>query len=220
MHYYQFNIGDYTSHTAHLDPLEDIAYRRMIDWCYLHEKALPLDIDEIARLIRMRSHNECIAYVLETYFVRSASGYANQRVSDEISKYNDKADKARKSAKARWEKQPAKNKGLSDANALRTQCEGNANHKPLTNNHKPIEKKAKAKAFTPPHLNEVLANCHNETEAIKFVSYYESNGWKVGRNKMKDWKSALRGWMKRAESYASGNSNMQTYEQRLNDIDW
>lgn len=79
---------------------------------------------------------------------------------------------------------------------------------------------AKRKRFTPPHLNEVLAHCHNETEAIKFVSYYESNGWKVGRNKMKNWKSALNGWMKRAESYATGNSNMQTYEQRINDIDW
>jgi uncharacterized protein YdaU (DUF1376 family) len=56
MHYYQFNIGDYQSHTNHLDPLEDLAYRRMLDWCYLHEKPLPLDANEIARIIRLRDH--------------------------------------------------------------------------------------------------------------------------------------------------------------------
>ncbi|MCP4984979.1 MAG: YdaU family protein, partial [Colwellia sp.] len=47
MHYYQFNIGDYTSHTSHLDPLEDIAYRRMLDWVYLHESPLPLSVKQI-----------------------------------------------------------------------------------------------------------------------------------------------------------------------------
>ena len=82
------------------------------------------------------------------------------------------------------------------------------------------ERGQKRKRFVAPHLNEVLAHCHNETEAIKFVSHYESNGWMVGRNKMVDWKAALRGWMKRAETYANGNNNMQTYEQRINDIDW
>jgi len=32
------------------------------------------------------------------------------------------------------------------------------------------------------------------SEAMKFVLYYESNGWKVGKNPMKCWKSALSGW--------------------------
>lgn len=67
MHYYQFNIGDYASHTAHLDPIEDIAYRRMLDWCYTHEVSLPEDVESIARLIRMRDHGSAIRDVLNEF---------------------------------------------------------------------------------------------------------------------------------------------------------
>jgi uncharacterized protein YdaU (DUF1376 family) len=48
MHYYQFNIGDYQSHTAHLTDMEDLAYRRLLDWYYLHELSIPLDLTEVA----------------------------------------------------------------------------------------------------------------------------------------------------------------------------
>ena len=141
MHYYQFNIGDYHSHTSHLDPLEDIAYRRMIDWCFLHERQLPNNTEEIARLIRMRSHCECIAVVLREFFTATDDGYFSSRIQKEIDTYAAKSKKAKESADARW----AKHKGLTDANALRTECERNANHKPITNNHKPRTKNHKPK---------------------------------------------------------------------------
>ena len=141
MHYYQFNIGDYHSHTSHLDPLEDIAYRRMIDWCFLHERQLPNNTEEIARLIRMRSHCECIAVVLREFFTATDDGYFSSRIQKEIDTYAAKSKKAKESADARW----AKHKGLTDANALRTECERNANHKPRTKNHKPRTKNQKKK---------------------------------------------------------------------------
>jgi len=131
VNYYKFHIGDYQSHTAHLDPLEDIAYRRMMDWCYLHERDLPLDIEKIAKAIRMRSHCDCIEYVLSEFFQLSENGYINKRITSEVEQYQSKSQKARESAEARW-------KGNADANALRPECEGNANHKPLTINHKPL----------------------------------------------------------------------------------
>lgn len=121
MFYYSFNIGDYQSHTAHLSEMEDLAYRRMLDWCYLHEKPLPEDVDEIARQIRMRSHSDCIAIVLREYFVRTNEGWISERVQFELSKISDKSDKARKSAEARW-----RGKKDADANALPTQSERNA----------------------------------------------------------------------------------------------
>ena len=40
-----------------------------------------------------------------------------------------------------------------------------------------------------------------EIDAEKFVAYYESNGWMVGRNKMKSWKSAIVTWKKNEEKY-------------------
>ena len=127
MHYYQFNIGDYQSHTAHLSEMEDLTYRRLLDWYYLHETPIPLDLTEVARQIRMRSHSECIAVVLQEYFERIEHGWIHHRADKEIDKAGEKSTKASQSAKARWDKKANKNKDLAvDANALRTQSEGNA----------------------------------------------------------------------------------------------
>ena len=38
----------------------------------------------------------------------------------------------------------------------------------------------------------------NTNEAKKFFCYYDSNGWRVGKNPMKNWKSAFKGWCARA----------------------
>ena len=121
MHYYQFNIGDYKSHTEHLSEMEDLTYRRLLDWYYLHETPIPLDENEVARQIRMRSHTDCIAVVLREYFECTADGWIHHRANKELSKAGDKSQKASESAKARWSKQ-------KDANALPTQSEGNATH--------------------------------------------------------------------------------------------
>ncbi len=121
MHYYQFNIGDYKSHTEHLSEMEDLTYRRLLDWYYLHETPIPLDLTETARQIRMRSHSDCIAVVLQEYFERTDNGWIHHRADREIAKTGEKSAKAAASAKARW------NKG-SNANALPTQSESNATH--------------------------------------------------------------------------------------------
>lgn len=134
MHYYQFNIGDYAAHTAHLDEIEDLAYRRMLDYCYLNECGLPETVEEIARVIRMRTHCERIATVLLEFFVlHSDNTYRHKRVEKEIEAFREKSKKAAESARKRWKN--------DDANALRTHCEGNANHKPITNNQEPITNK-------------------------------------------------------------------------------
>jgi len=129
MHYYQFNIGDYKSHTEHLSEMEDLTYRRLLDWYYLHECPIPLDEIEVARQIRMRSHSDCIAVVLREYFERTDVGWIHHRANKELAKAGEKSTKASQSAKARWDKKPSKNKDLTvDANALRTQSESNATH--------------------------------------------------------------------------------------------
>ncbi len=46
-------------------------------------------------------------------------------------------------------------------------------------------------------------------EAEKFVNYYESNGWKVGKNTMKSWTHAANNWINKAQEYAKGTSNNQ-----------
>lgn len=54
--------------------------------------------------------------------------------------------------------------------------------------------------FRAPTLQEVREYCNergNNVDPEHFVAYYESNGWKVGRNSMKNWKAAVRSWEKR-----------------------
>ena len=58
----------------------------------------------------------------------------------------------------------------------------------------------KSTRFTPPTLEEVTAYCFergNNVDPQRFIDYYTSNGWMVGRNKMKDWKAAVRNWEKK-----------------------
>jgi hypothetical protein len=58
--------------------------------------------------------------------------------------------------------------------------------------------------FCPPTLEEVQSYVLDkgiEIDAERFVAYYDSNGWMVGRNKMKSWKSAIVTWKKNEEKY-------------------
>ncbi len=66
----------------------------------------------------------------------------------------------------------------------------------------------KRKQFKPPTVEEVQEYCSermNNVNAESFVDFYESKGWMVGKNKMKDWKAAVRTWEK------GNNSNQRTY---------
>lgn len=63
------------------------------------------------------------------------------------------------------------------------------------------ESDSKNKRFKPPLVNDIYSymlekGFNNQYEAEKFNDYYTSNGWMVGRNKMKDWKAAVRNWLK------------------------
>ena len=144
MHYYQFNIGDYQSHTAHLDPLEDLAYRRMLDWCYLHEKPLPFEANEIARIIRMRDDAAIVRDVLNEFFSRYGEGWVCDRVLKEIEHYKQKVEQASRAGKASAERRSI---GRS------TDVQLTNNQEPITNNHKPIKERATSVAC-PPDVSE------------------------------------------------------------------
>ena len=61
------------------------------------------------------------------------------------------------------------------------------------------------KRFTPPTVDEVRAYCQDRQNGVdpqRFVDYYSSNGWMVGKNKMKDWKAAVRTWEQKEKQYA------------------
>lgn len=96
------------------------------------------------------------------------------------------------------------NEELSDGLVDR-QTTGNrqaSDRQATTNKECNNEIKKETKRFAPPSIEEVFEHLSDsgysyKIEAEKFWNYYESNGWKVGKNKMKNWKSAASGWIKR-----------------------
>ena len=140
MNYYQFHIGDYSAHTAHLTPIEDCAYRRLLDAYYLNERMLPLDVASCARLVRMREYETDVEQVLREFFTEQETGWSHSRADDEILKFQDKSGKAKASADVSAKSRRANaQRTLSErsTNAQRTLNERSTNAE-LTNNQEPI----------------------------------------------------------------------------------
>tara|TARA_R110002012_G_C11617052_1_gene608604 strand:+ start:343 stop:1107 length:765 start_codon:yes stop_codon:yes gene_type:complete len=165
MHYFQFNIGDYASHTSRLTPLEDLAYRRMLDLYYLNEQPLNGCVTDVARELGLSEHVNEVEYILSKFFTKTEKGFSQKRIDLEIKKYKsnsrNKSKAGKASAKARAAKASGKATGVEQAlNTEVTNEQLNINHKPITNNHKPItslinkDKEPKAPKFD--FKNELL----------------------------------------------------------------
>lgn len=91
-----------------------------------------------------------------------------------------------------------KNRKVLESNTTPTFPQQNANVEIEKEKDIEIEKDSvRAKRFTQPTLEEVKAYCKergNHVDAERWFNYYTSNGWKVGKNQMKDWKAAVRTW--------------------------
>ncbi|MBF1110535.1 MAG: phage replisome organizer N-terminal domain-containing protein [Solobacterium sp.] len=71
---------------------------------------------------------------------------------------------------------------------------------------------AKKKRFTKPTLEEIKQYCierNNNVDAQHFYDYYESNGWKVGKNSMKNWQAAVRTWEKNSYTNTTKKTNTE-----------
>ena len=196
MHYYQFNIGDYHSHTLHLSEIEDLTYRRLLDWYYLHESPIPNDLNEVARQIRMRSHSDCITTVLLEYFERTPDGWVHHRADKEIEKVGEKSTKASKSAKARWDK-------VKDANALPTQSERNATQDTEHTTQNTKEKKMLGKRLAsdfsfPLEWEQFCQQTRPELSPVKTFDQFKDY-WiaQAGQKGVKlDWFATWRNWVR------------------------
>jgi uncharacterized protein YdaU (DUF1376 family) len=158
MYYYQHHIGDYRKDTAHLTLLEHGIYRQLLDLYYTNETPLPADHAPTMRLLCVRNADESNAYknLINDFFIEMEDGFHHKRCDVEIAKFHGKSEKSRDAANKRWS---------NNADAMPTQCEGNANQEPITNNQEPItninkpQQAASAKAqkfdaiaFFEPHL--------------------------------------------------------------------
>ena len=159
MHYYQFHIGDYASHTRHLSLIEDLAYRRLLDFYYLHEQ--PIRQRDVARQIGMRDQEQDVLTVLNEFFVSTDQGFVSPRADKEIKHFHEKLEQASRAGKASAERRLSKR-----PTPVQTDVQPTNNHKPITNNQEPILEVAKAtrprQAGTPPAPIEEIVDLYNK----------------------------------------------------------
>lgn len=88
------------------------------------------------------------------------------------------------------------------------------------NDNNDKQKRRGTPSFEKPSLKEVRDYCkerNNHVDPQLFINFYESNGWMVGKNKMKDWKAAVRTWEQRIFEFKAKDSKRQyEFEQNTN----
>lgn len=136
-----------------------------------------------------------------------------------LKKYQDKCERNKRIAQERWKQ---KNTNECESIPTHTNDTYNDNEYEYDNESSKEDKKEKInkkKKFIKPTLDEVKSYClerNNKIDAQRFIDYYEANGWKVGRNSMKDWKAAIRTWEKNDGNFSNkSTSTKQIREQEV-----
>ena len=201
MHFYQFHIGDYKSHTHHLSLIEDLAFRRLLDHYYLHEA--PIKQRDIARQIGMRDNEQEVLTVLNEFFISTDQGFINPRADEEIAKYRKFSEDGKKGAAKRWHKGT---NGEAYSPPIATPIATN-NHKPITNNHSieesPTKQRTKgSRLSTNFELPETWTEfCQTERPDLNpqkvFDSFKDYWSAKAGNQGVKlDWQATWRNWVR------------------------
>jgi len=187
MHYYQFNIGDYSSHTSRLNLYEDLAYRRLLDLYYLNERPFNGCSTDVARDIGMLDSLGDVEFVLNKFFTEKDGIWYNKRCDSEIKAYQDKRKTASKAGKASAKARRSKADEQMN-NDRSTTVQPNIKHKPITinqetltkkqetrtNNHKPEDQKIISSRLDGIVESQVLLNYLNDISGKSF-KHVESN---------------------------------------------
>jgi len=141
MYYYPHHIGDFIADTARLTDSQCMAYLRLI-WHY-YDTEKPLENDPESLAFKIGANASDVNLILKHYFILDGDAWKKTRCDNVIAEYHGKADKARKSAEARWKNAKAKRTD-SECNASASTDNANAskshaNQKPITNNQQPIK---------------------------------------------------------------------------------
>ena len=98
---------------------------------------------------------------------------------------------------------------VNDSQQTLTAAHNNKNKNKNKNNNK--------KVFTPPTTAEVAAYCQERKNSVnpeRFIDFYTSKGWLIGKNPMKDWKAAVRTWEQSEGTKSEKPVKKNNYEQR------
>ena len=226
---FQFYADDFLAGTLEMSQEEVGQFIRLL--CHQWNRgSIPVETEKQQRLT-----GGCVSVDVLVKFRLCEDGLLrNERletVRSEKDRYlQQQSQKGRKSAELRKlastgsqpDTQPESNSG-STVVEIRLQPKVNSPSPSPTPNNKEesIAPKSQRSTFTVPPLEDVEAECVKiqlpVSEALKFVDYYESKGWLVGKAKMKSWKPALRNWQR------NQNERQQTLivePIRKKELDW
>ena len=210
MYYYQHHIGDYLKHTAHLTPLEDIAYRRLLDVYYDTETPIPTDIPQVSR--RLRIDFATVQLVLDEYFQLTEEGYRNKRADAEIAAYHAFLQKQKSNGikGGRPKSKPTDNPRVSQPEPKITLTE---NREPITVNLIKESRSPKGSRLSIESLpKDWFDFCKAERPEIdpqrtfqQFRDYWIA---KAGKDASKlDWLATWRVWVRNQKIQTGGNGN-------------
>ena len=200
MHYYQFNIGDYISHTRHLDLIEDAIFRRLLDAYYLQERPLNASVTAVARQINARDYEDEVKIVLDEFFQLTEDGWINLRADKEIQHFHSKIEQASKAGRASAEARLSKR-----STDVQTDVQPTNNHKPITNNHEPLTTVERNRASRLPAdwqpTDAMVQFCKSERPDLQvqaiadgFKDYWIAQAGAKGRKA--DWEATWRNWIR------------------------
>ena len=172
-------------------------------WCIIEQLyeqggALPL---KSCKGIAFALHMDCkvIESIVNDFDLFKSDGemFWSESVNSRIDKRNVIAEKRKQAAVKRWSSEPKpKEEKTDDANAMQSDAIKNKiNNKSVLSNNTDGGKPQKR--FVPPTVEEVKAYIQEKgytVDAETYWNFYESKGWFVGKNKMKDWRAAVRTW--------------------------
>ena len=127
----------------------------------------------------------------------------SKRAGEAIKDCQKKAEIARENGKmgGRPKKASPKKKTQKKPTGLSVGTQQKPDYKTIDSIEKDVPKGTSKKTFAKPSVEEIAAYATDagspDFNAAKFIDYYDSNGWKVGRSPMKDWRAAVRNWIRR-----------------------
>ena len=174
---------------------------------------------------------KCVERLVNDYglFKNDGENMWSESVLNRLNRRTEVSEKRKLAALARWRQgienqsqtQSPANYGQIADNARRMQMQStsnaNAGHKGKEIKEKEIikerEKEKTARRFIPPTVEEVkarIAEMGYTFDAEAFIAFYRSNGWMVGKSKMKDWRAAMVTWQKREPRFPRGGKSSST----------
>ena len=143
-----------------------------------------------------------------------------EQIDRESKKYAAKCERNRENVMNRYSNEYERNQSYSNATNTKTKKKTKTRTKTKENikgvpGGTTADKPPKTRVFAPPSVEEVRAYClerGNNIDPQYFVDYYEARGWMIGKNKMKDWRAAMRTWEQRnSGSQQKGEEDIGKY---------